>query len=118
MFKIWIIDYTAWVANGLLNNLVSYYKCDTNGSFPDAHGSNDWTINGATYTASGKINWAYDYDWVNDTINTWTSTDFEINWSDNFSQSIWVNLDVLPASASNRFNLLAISEIAQPLTYD
>jgi len=57
-------------SNWLLNDLVSYYKCDTNGSFPDIHGSNNWTISGATYTASWKINGWYDFDWVNDSINS------------------------------------------------
>jgi len=46
----------------LTDSLISYYKSDTDGSYPDAHGSNNGTINGATYTASGKINGAYSYD--------------------------------------------------------
>lgn len=44
------------------DNLISYWKMDTNGSFPDAHGSNDGTIHGATYTSSGVINGAYSFD--------------------------------------------------------
>ena len=62
--------------NGLLNNLVSYYKMDTNGSFPDAHGTNNGTINWATYTASGKINWGYSFDGVNDWVDTNFAPDF------------------------------------------
>lgn len=51
----------------LTTNLISYYKLDNNAN--DAHGSNNGTVNGATYTASGKINGAYDFDGVNDFIS-------------------------------------------------
>jgi len=70
MFKIGIIDHTVWAPNWLLTNLVAYYKHDTNGSFPSEVNSpsNDLTINGSTYTASGKINWWYTHDWTNDRI--------------------------------------------------
>jgi hypothetical protein len=44
-------------------NLVSYYKFDNNGT--DSHGSNDATINGATYDA-GIINNAISFDGSND----------------------------------------------------
>ena len=52
----------------LSDGLIHYYKCDANGSFPDEVGSDNGTINGATYTASGKINGAYDYDGTNDYV--------------------------------------------------
>lgn len=92
MFKIWTISYSTWVSNWLLNNLISYYKADTNGSFPDAHWSNDWTINWATYTASWKINWAYSFDWINDyiSLNIWAW--WEFNWTD-FTINIWFKSD-------------------------
>ncbi len=93
-----IYDKTA-TPNWLLNNLVSYYKMDTNWSFLDAHWSNDWTISGATYTASGKINWWYDFDWVNDcieaTIDIWSTT--------NFSVMQWINADDLSIFAQRTF---------------
>jgi len=79
-------------SNWLLTNLISYYKADTNGSFPDEHWSNDWTINGATYTASWKINWGYDFDWVNDYISFWT---WDIGWGSYLTVSIWFNPDTL-----------------------
>lgn len=75
--------------NWLLNNLVSYYKCDTSWSFPDAHWSNDWTINGATYTASWLINWAYDFDWSNDYINI----PYQVNNATSFTWNLWINWD-------------------------
>jgi len=81
----------AWPSNWLLTSLVSYWKCDTNGSFPDAHWSNTGTINGATYTASWKINWAYDYDWVNDYIST-ADIDLWLSWAA-FSINIWFKHD-------------------------
>ena len=69
--------------NWLLNWLVAYYKSDTNWSFPDAHSTNDGTINGATYTTSGKINWAYSY-----TTNDWI--DIPINSQSQFTKAAWV----------------------------
>jgi len=83
-----IINPYAFAApNWLLNNLVSYYKFDTNWSFPDAHWSNDWTINGATFTASWKINWAYSFDWTNDWIDlpAWTNDP----WTWDVSIAFW-----------------------------
>ena len=50
-----------------MDGLVAYYKLDGNSN--DAHGSNNGTVSGATYTASGKINGAYDFDGSNDNIN-------------------------------------------------
>lgn len=47
----------------LADDQVAYYKSDDSGSFPDATANSyDGTITGATYTASGKINGAYDYE--------------------------------------------------------
>lgn len=53
----------------LTSSLISYYKCDSSTNFLDAHGSNDGTVNGATYTGSGLINGAYDYDGNSDYID-------------------------------------------------
>ena len=70
----------------LIDNQVSYYKCDTDGSFPDAHGSNNGTISGAAYTASGKINGAYDFDGLNDEVDTSTKFGFGTG---NFTVNFW-----------------------------
>lgn len=89
-----------WEANWLLNWLVSYYKADTNWSFPDAHWSNDWTINGATFTASGKINGWYSFDGVNDYIDLnynlsssnstiWFWYHHNVTWDDTYLISQW-----------------------------
>jgi len=52
-------------------DMVSYYKFDeSSGDAIDAHGSNDGTVNGATQGASGKINDAYSFDGVNDSVAT------------------------------------------------
>lgn len=73
----------------LTNNLVSYYKADTNGSFPDSVGSNNGTINWATYTASGIINWAYNFDGTNDYI-WWV---VPLAWVSNFTLNTWIKPD-------------------------
>lgn len=56
--------------NWLLNNLVSYYKADVNGSFPDEQWNNPWTISWSSFVPSAKINWWYSTDGVNDYIDT------------------------------------------------
>lgn len=77
------VKVSAW----LLQNLVSYWKADTNGSFPDSFWANTWTINGATYTASWKINGAYQFDGVNDYIDT------NVQCGVTFSISAWIKYD-------------------------
>lgn len=74
----------------LLTWLTAYYKADTNGSFPDAVWSNDWTIDGASYTTSWLINNAYDFDGVNDNI---TFGSWGIGTTDDWSISFWLYLD-------------------------
>lgn len=88
------------VFNWLLTWLESYYKADTNWSFPDSQWSNDWTISGATFNAVGKINWAYDFDATNDSIALWWVTSF---WRlKTFSFSTWVKANtVTPAIAAS-----------------
>ena len=73
----------------LIDSLVSYYSCDDNGSFPDAHGSNNGTINGASFTASGLIDNAYDFDGINDDVDV---GDFGtiFDGTADFSISMWV----------------------------
>jgi hypothetical protein len=96
MFKLWIIDYTTWPTNWLLNNLVSYYKCDNIGSFPDAHWSNTWTIYWAAYTASWKINWAYSYDWIDDYVDIWLA--WFPSGSTNRTINLWFNPTTLDSA--------------------
>lgn len=93
---LWDIDIfgLGWSAetpsNWLLNNLVSAYEFDWDAT--DSHWSNNLTIAWATYTASGKIAWAYDFDWANDyMINT------NPTWLKNteFSISIWIKPDII-----------------------
>lgn len=88
--------FATWVPNWLLNNLISYYPSDTNWSFPDVHWSNNWTINGATFTASGKINWAYSFDAINDYISLWTA----LNINTTYSVFFWVKLNSLPTTGN------------------
>jgi len=71
----------------LATDIVSYYKCDTNGSFIDAHASNNGTIDGATYTASGKINGGYDFDGTNDDVTS--SSAWDISTKTGVSISGW-----------------------------
>ena len=71
----------------LIDNIVSYYKLDTNNSTqPDSAGSNDGTVSGgAVYTGSGKINGAYDFDGTDGKI------DVDASLGTVHSASIWFN---------------------------
>lgn len=92
--------FVSWWDVSLLNWLVSYYKCDTNGSFDDAHGSNTWSISWATYNASGKINWAYDYT-TNDYINIdWVRT--SLATTTQWSIMFWVKMTDATPSVSQQ----------------
>jgi hypothetical protein len=73
----------------LTDDLVAYWKADTNGSFLDeTDNNNDGTISGATYTSSGKINGCYDFDGTNDYVyNNGASLK---GISNDISVSLWV----------------------------
>ena len=54
----------------IIDNILSYWKLDVNSATQvDSAGSNDGTVSGATFTTSGLINNAYDFDGTNDCIN-------------------------------------------------
>lgn len=92
--------FSFWQQSGVVfpsSGLISYWKADTNGSFPDAHGSNDGTINGASYTASGKINGAYSYGGDGDYINLNSSTIMDVDTAESKSFAFWV----YPATATS-----------------
>jgi len=70
---------------------VSYYKFDTNNATqPDSVGSYNGSVTGASYTASGKINGAYDFDGTDDIVSI--SNDFCSGTGD-FSISLWADFD-------------------------
>jgi hypothetical protein len=78
-------------------SLVAYWESDDSGTFPDATGNgHTGTINGATFTASGFINGAYDYDGVNDEVTVTDSDDFSFvtgGTDTAFSISFWIYHD-------------------------
>lgn len=69
----------------LAQDIVSYYALNTDGSVPDRTNRFDGTNSGATYTTSGKISGAYDFDGANDLIDLNKVIDVNI-----FSISLWV----------------------------
>lgn len=74
--------------NGLLTGLQSYWKLDeASGTIVDSHGSNDGTLTGATYGATGVINNAIDFDGTGDYITIGDVLDFDFDES--FSIQAW-----------------------------
>ncbi len=98
---LWDVEvFSSAPASTLLNWLLSYYKCDTNGSLPSSVNSptNDWSLFWPTYTASWKTNWAYDFDWANDYAILPNSI---IPWGTNeMSFSVWVKFDTVSGNKS------------------
>jgi len=87
------------------SGLVSYWKADVDGSFPDAFGGNDGTVEGATYLANGKLSGAYsfdggdgitvgDIDIVNEiTVSAWIYPTEHVDWAKVFIKTWATNVD-------------------------
>jgi len=85
----------------LIDGLISYWKADTDGSFLDAHASNDGTITGATFQASGKINGCYQIattGTVSNKISIPDTADFDITTTSDFTYNLWIYLDNVAAA--------------------
>ena len=84
LFLLFLVLVVGGVSASLTDDIVSYYKFDENtGTVAgDSVGSNDSTINGATWT-TGKINSGLDFDGTNDNVDTnnrfFSSGEFAIN---------------------------------------
>jgi len=86
MFKLGIVA----SSQGVLfpsDGLVSYWNMDVDGSITDLVGSNNGTIQGATYTSSGKINGGYSFDGGDDIL--FGESAFDIAAGNSFSISLW-----------------------------
>jgi len=78
----------------LTDNLLSYFKLDTNNSSQsDSTGNNDASVTGATYTSSGKISGGYDFDGTGDYIVT--DADTGIDGSESRTLTGWCKRDTL-----------------------
>src|SRR6056297_434106 len=89
----------SFVSADLTTDIESYWKFD--GDATDSVGSNDGTVSGATYTASGKINGAYSFD---GTDYMTISDDFNfIQNTGDFTISAWVKLDSVSADRAEIF---------------
>ena len=90
-FGVRIDEWATWTAS-LNTDLVSYWKLNVGSSNQiDSVNSNDGTVDGATYTASGKIGGAYNFDGTNDRINI--SNDASFNSLSAYSISAWIYRD-------------------------
>lgn len=81
----------SYISTNYSGSLIAYWDCDTNGAFTDNTGSSHTgTISGATFTASGKLGGAYDYNGTSDEVTIAKSYDFTFLGStiiDNFDRS-------------------------------
>lgn len=78
----------------LTDELISYYKSDTNGSYPDALGVNNGTIFNVDFTVSGKINGAYEWDGVGyDYVNL---GNIGVDGTDDRSYGFWIKMNTIP----------------------
>lgn len=90
---IWIIGLiilTSFVNALSINDVISYYKSDVNGSYPDEKLINNGSIAGATFNVSGFINNTYTYDGSNDRITITDSASIRFTEANNFTFNCWV----------------------------
>ncbi len=73
----------------LTDNLVAYYKL--NNTVNDELSTYNLTLDGATYSASWKLDWCYDFDGTNDRI--YTASNLGINGGSAVSIAWWINVD-------------------------
>lgn len=89
----------------LIDNLVAYYKLDSNSN--DSFWTNNWVDTSMTYT-SGKINNCGSFNWTTSKIvssnNSW------FTWDALFSMSAWVNVSTL--WSSNTYSILNIGTVS------
>ena len=81
--------------------IISYYKLDENSwtTAFDSAGSNDWTINGATWT-TGKINSWLEFINTNDEVNLWPVLSI---WTWDFSISFWLKTKTVSWTDNNMY---------------
>lgn len=86
---------TTLPSSPLLTNITAYYKLDeSSGSAVDQISANNGTVSGATYSATGKVNTAYQMDGTGGIALPNNST--FIMGTKNFSLSMWVYITALP----------------------
>lgn len=74
-------------------NLVSYWKLDeASGTIADSHSSNDGTVSGATYGATGIINDCLSFDGSNDYVTMGDVIDHDFT-NTAFSINLWMKMD-------------------------
>lgn len=78
----------------LIDNCTAYYAMDVNENpQSDSVGSNDLTVNGATYNASGKISACYSFDGNNDEMSRTSAA--ALSFTTAMSISVWYYPDNL-----------------------
>lgn len=97
--------------NGLLTNLISYWKMDdASGNAADAHGSNTLTASFISYGNAGIIIDSLEFEKFNQSRLTHTSnTDLNVGSGD-FSFSVWLKADTISTWAS----IVAKQAVASP----
>lgn len=71
-------------------DVISYWKSDTNGAYPDEKLINNGSIAGSTYNATGFINACYTHDGNNDRETITDHASLRFTEASNFSINCWV----------------------------
>jgi len=96
IYGVEVDEWATWEGVGLNANLISYYEFEeTSGSVLDAQGNYNFSNNGATAQASGKLDYAYSYD-GNDWIGG-TTIDKD-SYNTGLTYNVWVNMTTAPSS--------------------
>ena len=97
LLGILLILFSSFASAALTDNIVSYYKFDTDAT--DSLGTNDGTVTGGaslTTSSGGMINEAYDFDGSTGYISVGGTSDFEFNAD--YTICMWVDRDSVAAN--------------------
>lgn len=115
--KVTIFTFTILIAasafsQSINDSLIAHYTFNGNAMDQSGNGYHA-VVNGATLTADrfGNVNMAYDFDGIDDWINTKTSFDFEDR-----TVSVWVNADDMSGSTDSTENVI-LDQNSSDLTY-
>ena len=74
------------------DDIISYWKLDNNGTYPDAINGNDGTGSAPpVFEAAGLVNGAQDFDGINDRINIPADGSFGWGKEESFTIEVWMN---------------------------
>ncbi len=96
LITIALILFSLSLSAQLKSGLVGYWKFENNALDATMH-DNDGTVNGATYTSSGKVGGCYNFDGTSDNVKIPYVADL---FQNEFAVSLWIDSDITNYSSN------------------